>query len=293
MKMKNKYQYIILSTATNRVFKKLYQKYKEHWLLDEVGFYNIRNWIYKDIKDQAIMPVSLDTPKERVGQYLHSTGNQLGDSLTYSLEKNFCSYISSEIYEKEDDIDLLEKLNNRRLKEIKERNWRGQRKCNSRVVLEFIDSILEAERKKFSRLGHWKKHGVIVSTYPLAREDPELFCEPPEPDCIYIVTESDEISCYISDVFQRISSQMGTFINYYNNRAFFMQLACDANTAISMGRCNKRILIEIHNSAMRNFQELLVNTTLYLIQEIQWNIDIDRKKIATEKQKNNNFGFKK
>ena len=54
-----------------------------------------------------------------------------------------------------------------------------------------------------------------------------------------------------------------------------------------------KILTAIHNSAMRNFQELLVNTTLYLIQEIQWNIDIDRKKIANEKQKNNNFGFKK
>jgi len=103
--MKNKYQHIILSTATNRAFKNLYHKYRHHWLLDEVGFYNIHNWIYKDIKDQAIMPVSLDTPKERVGQYLHSTGDQLGDSLTYSLEKNFCSYISSEIYEKEDDID--------------------------------------------------------------------------------------------------------------------------------------------------------------------------------------------
>ena len=90
MKMKNKYQHIILSTATNRAFKNLYHKYKYHWLLDEVGFYNIRNWIYKDIGDQTIMPTSLNIPKEKVGQYLHSTGNQLGDSLAYSLEKIFC-----------------------------------------------------------------------------------------------------------------------------------------------------------------------------------------------------------
>ena len=292
MKMKNKYQNIILSTATNRAFKNLYHKYKYHWLLDEVGFYNIRNWIYKDIKDQVIMPTSLDIPREKIGQYLYSTGNQFGDSLAYSLEKNFCSYINLEIYEKEDDIDFLEKLNNRRLKEIQELNWRGQRKCNSRAVLEFIDVTLE-ERKGFGTLMHWNKHGVVVSTYAPAREDPELFCDPPEPDCTYIVTESNKLSCYISDVFQKINSQMGNFINYHNSRAFFMQLARDTNEAISMESEDKRILTAIHNSAMRNFQEMLVNTTLYLIQENQWNIDIDRKKIDIEKQKNNNFGFKK
>ena len=66
MKMKSKYQHIILSTATNRAFKNLYHKYKHHWLLDEVGFYNIRNWIYKDIGDQTIMPTSLEMPKEKV-----------------------------------------------------------------------------------------------------------------------------------------------------------------------------------------------------------------------------------
>jgi hypothetical protein len=86
---------------------------------------------------------------------------------------------------------------------------------------------------------------------------------------------------------------MSDFINHRNSSAFFMQIARDANKSIDMGGDDKAILTAIHNSAMRNFQELLVNTTLYLIQEIQWNIDIDRKKIANEKQKNNNFGFKK
>ena len=292
MKMKNKYQHIILSTATNRAFKNLYHKYKYHWLLDEVGFYNIRNWIYKDIGDQTIMPTSLEMPKEKVGQYLHSTGNQLGDSLAYSLEKIFCGYISTEIYEKEKGVDLLEKSNNRRLENIQQLNLHDNRVYISKNLLRFIDKILK-EKRSFDSTCLWDKDGVVVSTVIPPVQDPEMLWSPLRLDHIYLITDSNKLSCHIYDLFKKIKTQMSDFINHRNSSAFFMQIARDANKSIDMGGDDKAILTAIHNSAMRNFQELLVNTTLYLIQEIQWNIDIDRKKIANEKQKNNNFGFKK
>jgi len=292
MKMKSKYQHIILSTATNRAFKNLYHKYKHHWLLDEVGFYNIRNWIYKDIGDQTIMPTSLEMPKEKVGQYLHSTGNQLGDSLAYSLEKIFCGYISTEIYEKEKGVDLLEKSNNRRLENIQQLNLHNNRVYISKNLLRFIDKILK-EKRSFDSTCLWDKDGVIVSTVIPPVQDPEMLWSPLRLDHIYLITDSNKLSCHIYDLFKKIKTQMSDFINHRNSSAFFMQIARDANKSIDMGGDDKAILTAIHNSAMRNFQELLVNTTLYLIQEIQWNIDIDRKKIANEKQKNNNFGFKK
>jgi hypothetical protein len=292
MKMKSKYQHIILSTATNRAFKNLYHKYKHHWLLDEVGFYNIRNWIYKDIGDQTIMPTSLDMPKEKVGQYLHSTGNQLGDSLTYSLEKIFCGYISTEIHEKERGVDLLEKSNNRRLENIQQLNLHDNRVYISKNLLRFIDKILK-EKRSFDSTCLWDKDGVIVSTVIPPVQDPEMLWSPLRLDHIYLITDSNKLSCHIYDLFKKIKTQMSDFINHRNSSTFFMQIARDANKSIDMGGDDKAILTAIHNSAMRNFQELLVNTTLYLIQEIQWNIDIDRKKIANEKQKNNNFGFKK
>ena len=292
MKMKSKYQHIILSTATNRAFKNLYHKYKHHWLLDEVGFYNIRNWIYKDIGDQTIMPTSLEMPKEKVGQYLHSTGNQLGDSLAYSLEKIFCGYISTEIYEKEKGVDLLEKSNNRRLENIQQLNLHDNRVYISKNLLRFIDKILK-EKRSFDSTCLWDKDGVIVSTVIPPVQDPEMLWSPLRLDHIYLITDSNKLSCHIYDLFKKIKTQMSDFINHRNSSAFFMQIARDANKSIDMGGDDKAILTAIHNSAMRNFQELLVNTTLYLIQEIQWNIDIDRKKIANEKQKNNNFGFKK
>jgi hypothetical protein len=292
MKMKSKYQHIILSTATNRAFKNLYHKYKHHWLLDEVGFYNIRNWIYKDIGDQTIMPTSLEMPKEKVGQYLHSTGNQLGDSLAYSLEKIFCGYISTEIYEKEKGVDLLEKSNNRRLENIQQLNLHNNRVYISKNLLRFIDKILK-EKRSFDSTCLWDKDGVIVSTVIPPVQDPEMLWSPLRLDHIYLITDSNKLSCHIYDLFKKIKTQMSDFINHRNSSTFFMQIARDANKSIDMGGDDKAILTAIHNSAMRNFQELLVNTTLYLIQEIQWNIDIDRKKIANEKQKNNNFGFKK
>ena len=292
MKMKSKYQHIILSTATNRAFKNLYHKYKHHWLLDEVGFYNIRNWIYKDIGDQTIMPTSLEMPKEKVGQYLHSTGNQLGDSLAYSLEKIFCGYISTEIYEKEKGVDLLEKSNNRRLENIQQLNLHDNRVYISKNLLRFIDKILK-EKRSFDSTCLWDKDGVIVSTVIPPVQDPEMLWSPLRLDHIYLITDSNKLSCHIYDLFKKIKTQMSDFINHRNSSTFFMQIARDANKSIDMGGDDKAILTAIHNSAMRNFQELLVNTTLYLIQEIQWNIDIDRKKIANEKQKNNNFGFKK
>ncbi len=292
MKMKSKYQHIILSTATNRAFKNLYHKYKHHWLLDEVGFYNIRNWIYKDIGDQTIMPTSLEMPKEKVGQYLHSTGNQLGDSLTYSLEKIFCGYISTEIHEKERGVDLLEKSNNRRLENIQQLNLHNNRVYISKNLLRFIDKILK-EKRSFDSTCLWDKDGVIVSTVIPPVQDPEMLWSPLRLDHIYLITDSNKLSCHIYDLFKKIKTQMSDFINHRNSSTFFMQIARDANKSIDMGGDDKAILTAIHNSAMRNFQELLVNTTLYLIQEIQWNIDIDRKKIANEKQKNNNFGFKK
>jgi len=292
MKMKSKYQHIILSTATNRAFKNLYHKYKHHWLLDEVGFYNIRNWIYKDIGDQTIMPTSLEMPKEKVGQYLHSTGNQLGDSLAYSLEKIFCGYISTEIYEKEKGVDLLEKSNNRRLENIQQLNLHNNRVYISKNLLRFIDKILK-EKRSFDSTCLWDKDGVIVSTVIPPVQDPEMLWSPLRLDHIYLITDSNKLSCHIYDLFKKIKTQMSDFINHRNSSTFFMQIARDTNKSIDMGGDDKAILTAIHNSAMRNFQELLVNTTLYLIQEIQWNIDIDRKKIANEKQKNNNFGFKK
>jgi len=292
MKMKSKYQHIILSTATNRAFKNLYHKYKHHWLLDEVGFYNIRNWIYKDIGDQTIMPTSLEMPKEKVGQYLHSTGNQLGDSLAYSLEKIFCGYISTEIYEKEKGVDLLEKSNNRRLENIQQLNLHDNRVYISKNLLRFIDKILK-EKRSFDSTCLWDKDGVVVSTVIPPVQDPEMLWSPLRLDHIYLITDSNKLSCHIYDLFKKIKTQMSDFINHRNSSTFFMQIARDANKSIDMGGDDKAILTAIHNSAMRNFQELLVNTTLYLIQEIQWNIDIDRKKIANEKQKNNNFGFKK
>jgi len=292
MKMKSKYQHIILSTATNRAFKNLYHKYKHHWLLDEVGFYNIRNWIYKDIGDQTIMPTSLEMPKEKVGQCLHSTGNQLGDSLAYSLEKIFCGYISTEIYEKEKGVDLLEKSNNRRLENIQQLNLHDNRVYISKNLLRFIDKILK-EKRSFDSTCLWDKDGVIVSTVIPPVQDPEMLWSPLRLDHIYLITDSNKLSCHIYDLFKKIKTQMSDFINHRNSSTFFMQIARDANKSIDMGGDDKAILTAIHNSAMRNFQELLVNTTLYLIQEIQWNIDIDRKKIANEKQKNNNFGFKK
>ena len=292
MKMKSKYQHIILSTATNRAFKNLYHKYKHHWLLDEVGFYNIRNWIYKDIGDQTIMPTSLEMPKEKVGQYLHSTGNQLGDSLAYSLEKIFCGYISTEIYEKEKGVDLLEKSNNRRLENIQQLNLHNNRVYISKNLLRFIDKILK-EKRSFDSTCLWDKDGVVVSTVIPPVQDPEMLWSPLRLDHIYLITDSNKLSCHIYDLFKKIKTQMSDFINHRNSSTFFMQIARDANKSIDMGGDDKAILTAIHNSAMRNFQELLVNTTLYLIQEIQWNIDIDRKKIANEKQKNNNFGFKK
>jgi hypothetical protein len=292
MKMKSKYQHIILSTATNRAFKNLYHKYKHHWLLDEVGFYNIRNWIYKDIGDQTIMPTSLEMPKEKVGQYLHSTGNQLGDSLTYSLEKIFCGYISTEIHEKERGVDLLEKSNNRRLENIQQLNLHDNRVHISKNLLRFTDEILK-EKRSFDSTCLWDKDGVIISTIIPPVQDPEMIWSPLRLDHIYLIIDSNKLSCYIYDLFKKIKTQMSDFINHRNSSAFFMQIARDANKSIDMGGDDKAILTAIHNSAMRNFQELLVNTTLYLIQEIQWNIDIDRKKIANEKQKNNNFGFKK
>jgi|GEM_PF-2659485 hypothetical protein len=292
MKMKSKYQHIILSTATNRAFKNLYHKYKHHWLLDEVGFYNIRNWIYKDIGDQTIMPTSLEMPKEKVGQCLHSTGNQLGDSLAYSLEKIFCGYISTEIYEKEKGVDLLEKSNNRRLENIQQLNLHDNRVYISKNLLRFIDKILK-EKRSFDSTCLWDKDGVVVSTVIPPVQDPEMLWSPLRLDHIYLITDSNKLSCHIYDLFKKIKTQMSDFINHRNSSTFFMQIARDANKSIDMGGDDKAILTAIHNSAMRNFQELLVNTTLYLIQEIQWNIDIDRKKIANEKQKNNNFGFKK
>ena len=292
MKMKSKYQHIILSTATNRAFKNLYHKYKHHWLLDEVGFYNIRNWIYKDIGDQTIMPTSLEMPKEKVGQYLHSTGNQLGDSLAYSLEKIFCGYISTEIYEKEKGVDLLEKSNNRRLENIQQLNLHNNRVYISKNLLRFIDKILK-EKRSFDSTCLWDKDGVVVSTVIPPVQDPEMLWSPLRLDHIYLITDSNKLSCHIYDLFKKIKTQMSDFINHRNSSTFFMQIARDANKSIDMGGDDKAILTAIHNSAMRNFQELLVNTTLYLIQEIQWNIDIDRKKIANEKQKTNNFGFKK
>ena len=292
MKMKSKYQHIILSTATNRAFKNLYHKYKHHWLLDEVGFYNIRNWIYKDIGDQTIMPTSLEMPKEKVGQYLHSTGNQLGDSLAYSLEKIFCGYISTEIYEKEKGVDLLEKSNNRRLENIQQLNLHNNRVYISKNLLRFIDKILK-EKRSFDSTCLWDKDGVVVSTVIPPVQDPEMLWSPLRLDHIYLITDSNKLSCHIYDLFKKIKTQMSDFINHRNSSTFFMQIARDTNKSIDMGGDDKAILTAIHNSAMRNFQELLVNTTLYLIQEIQWNIDIDRKKIANEKQKNNNFGFKK
>ena len=292
MKMKSKYQHIILSTATNRAFKNLYHKYKHHWLLDEVGFYNIRNWIYKDIGDQTIMPTSLNIPKEKVGQYLHSTGNQLGDSLAYSLEKIFCGYISTEIHEKEKGVDLLEKSNNRRLENIQQLNLHDNRVYISKNLLRFIDKILK-EKRSFDSTCLWDKDGVVVSTVIPPVQDPEMLWSPLRLDHIYLITDSNKLSCHIYDLFKKIKTQMSDFINHRNSSTFFMQIARDANKSIDMGGDDKAILTAIHNSAMRNFQELLVNTTLYLIQEIQWNIDIDRKKIANEKQKNNNFGFKK
>jgi len=292
MKMKSKYQHIILSTATNRAFKNLYHKYKHHWLLDEVGFYNIRNWIYKDIGDQTIMPTSLEMPKEKVGQCLHSTGNQLGDSLAYSLEKIFCGYISTEIYEKEKGVDLLEKSNNRRLENIQQLNLHDNRVYISKNLLRFIDKILK-EKRSFDSTCLWDKDGVIVSTVIPPVQDPEMLWSPLRLDHIYLITDSNKLSCHIYDLFKKIKTQMSDFINHRNSSTFFMQIARDTNKSIDMGGDDKAILTAIHNSAMRNFQELLVNTTLYLIQEIQWNIDIDRKKIANEKQKNNNFGFKK
>ena len=292
MKMKSKYQHIILSTATNRAFKNLYHKYKHHWLLDEVGFYNIRNWIYKDIGDQTIMPTSLEMPKEKVGQCLHSTGNQLGDSLAYSLEKIFCGYISTEIYEKEKGVDLLEKSNNRRLENIQQLNLHNNRVYISKNLLRFIDKILK-EKRSFDSTCLWDKDGVVVSTVIPPVQDPEMLWSPLRLDHIYLITDSNKLSCHIYDLFKKIKTQMSDFINHRNSSTFFMQIARDANKSIDMGGDDKAILTAIHNSAMRNFQELLVNTTLYLIQEIQWNIDIDRKKIANEKQKNNNFGFKK
>jgi len=292
MKMKSKYQHIILSTATNRAFKNLYHKYKHHWLLDEVGFYNIRNWIYKDIGDQTIMPTSLEMPKEKVGQCLHSTGNQLGDSLAYSLEKIFCGYISTEIYEKEKGVDLLEKSNNRRLENIQQLNLHDNRVYISKNLLRFIDKILK-EKRSFDSTCLWDKDGVVVSTVIPPVQDPEMLWSPLRLDHIYLITDSNKLSCHIYDLFKKIKTQMSDFINHRNSSTFFMQIARDTNKSIDMGGDDKAILTAIHNSAMRNFQELLVNTTLYLIQEIQWNIDIDRKKIANEKQKNNNFGFKK
>jgi hypothetical protein len=139
----------------------------------------------------------------------------------------------------------------------------------------------------------WDKDGVIVSTVIPPVQDPEMLWSPLRLDHIYLITDSNKLSCHIYDLFKKIKTQMSDFINHRNSSTFFMQIARDANKSIDMGGDDKAILTAIHNSAMRNFQELLVNTTLYLIQEIQWNIDIDRKKIANEKQKNNNFGFKK
>ena len=204
MKMKNKYQHIILSTATNRAFKNLYHKYKYHWLLDEVGFYNIRNWIYKDIGDQTIMPTSLNIPKEKVGQYLHSTGNQLGDSLAYSLEKIFCGYISTEIHEKEKGVDLLEKSNNRRLENIQQLNLHNNRVYISKNLLRFIDKILK-EKRSFDSTCLWDKDGVIVSTVIPPVQDPEMLWSPLRLDHIYLITDSNKLSCHIYDLFKKIN----------------------------------------------------------------------------------------
>lgn len=118
------------------------------------------------------------------------------------MEKIFCGYISTEIHEKEKGVDLLEKSNNRRLENIQQLNLHDNRVCISKNLLRFTDEILK-EKRSFDSTCLWDKDGVIVSTIIPPVQDPEMIWSPLRLDHIYLITDSNKLSCHIYDLFKK------------------------------------------------------------------------------------------